>query len=79
MDLLGIYNGASEPDLIVHVAEMVHTPVGSAPSGMILIHPDPEAPPELVGFISPVPAVGAYFGPRIFAGTPFEEAPVMPR
>lgn len=77
VDLLAIYNGASEPNLIIHVAGMVHTTVGSAPAGMVLIHPDPDAAPELMGFISPVPAVGAYFGPRIFTGTPFEKAPVM--
>jgi hypothetical protein len=77
VDLLGTYNGAMDPNLIIHVAEMVHTPVGSAPAGMILLHPDPKSAPEMMGFISPVPAVGAYFGPRIFTGTPFEEAPVL--
>jgi hypothetical protein len=77
VDLLGIYNGASEPNLIVHVARMVHTPVGSAPAGMILLQPDGAAPPEVMGFVCPDPAVGAYFGPKIFGGTPFESAPVL--
>jgi hypothetical protein len=77
VDLLGLFNGASEPNLIVHVARMVNTPVGSAPAGMILVQSDPGAPPELMGFVSPDPAVGAYFGPKIFAGTPFENAPVL--
>lgn len=65
------------PNLIVHLARMVHTPVGSAPSGMVLLHRDPQAPPELMGFVSSDPQVGAYFGPRIFQGTPFETAPVL--
>lgn len=65
------------PNVIVHVARMVHTPVGSAPSGMVLWQPDPAAPPLAFGFVSSDPAVGAYFGKSIFAGTPFEDAPVM--
>lgn len=77
VDLLGFINGASEPNLIVHLARMVHTPVGSAPAGMILFQPDAGAPPEIMGFVSSDPAVGAYFGPKIFAGTPFENAPVL--
>jgi hypothetical protein len=77
VDLLGIFNGASEPNLIVHVARMVNTPVGSAPAGMILIQADPAGPPDVMGFVCPDPEVGAYFGPRIFAGTPFEKAPVL--
>ena len=65
------------PNIIVHVARMVHTPVGSAPSGMILWQPDPNAPPQIAGFVSHDPKVGAYFGPHIFAGTPFENVPVL--
>ncbi|MDB2673368.1 hypothetical protein N9Y81_00290 [Akkermansiaceae bacterium] len=77
VDLLGLFNGSSEPNLIVHVARMVHTPVGSAPAGMILVQSDAGSPPELMGFVSSDPVVGAYFGPKIFAGTPFENAPVL--
>jgi len=33
--------------------------------------------PRVVGFVSTNATVGAYFGPRIFAGTPFENAPVL--
>ena len=65
------------PNVIVHVARMVHTPVGSAPSGMIFWQPDPAAAPLAFGFVSTDPAVGAYFGKHIFAGTPFENAPVI--
>ena len=73
---------ATSPDLasanvIVHVARMVHTPVGSAPSGMILWQPNPNEAPVAMGFVSTDAAVGAYFGPHIFAGTPFEQAPVI--
>ena len=33
------------PNVIVHVARMVHTPVGSAPGGMLFWQPDPAAAP----------------------------------
>lgn len=78
VDLVGLTQpGAQTPNIILHVARMVHTPVGSAPSGMLLWQPDAAAPPLLAGFVSSDPAVGAYFGPNIFAGTPFENAPVL--
>jgi hypothetical protein len=63
------------PNIIVHVARMVHTPVGSAPAGMVLVHTNPAAAPEVMGFVSENKDVAAYFGPAIFAGTPFEHAP----
>lgn len=63
------------PNVIVHVARMVHTPVGSAPSGMLFWQPDPTAPPLAFGFVSSDEKVAAYFGKNIFAGTPFENAP----
>jgi hypothetical protein len=63
------------PNVIVHVARMVHTPVGSAPSGMIFWQPDPTAAPLAFGFVSSDEKVAAYFGKHIFAGTPFENAP----
>lgn len=65
------------PNVIVHVARMVHTPVGSAPSGIVFWQPDPAAPPVVAGFVSSDPVVGAYFGKNIFAGTPFEDAPAL--
>ncbi|NJM95441.1 MAG: hypothetical protein HC792_03915 [Acaryochloridaceae cyanobacterium CSU_5_19] len=66
-----------EPDIIVHCSRMVHTPVGSAPAGMILL-PDLDTPgPRLIGFVSTNPVVSAYFGPHLFAGTPFELAPAL--
>ncbi|MEO6993279.1 MAG: hypothetical protein ABI273_06600, partial [Lacunisphaera sp.] len=69
--------GLSMPNIIVHVARLVHTPVGSAPSGIVFYQPDPAAPPAVIGFVSTDPKVGTYFGPKIFAGTPFEQAPVL--
>lgn len=69
--------GLVMPNVLVHVARIVHAPVGSAPSGMLLYQPDPAAPPAVMGFISSAPEVGKYFGPSIFAGTPFEQAPVL--
>ena len=65
------------PNVIVHLGRMVNTPVGNAPSGMILWQPDPNAIPEIMGFVSTNAEVGKYFGPNIFAGTPFEQAPVL--
>ena len=65
------------PNLIVHLGRMVNTPVGSAASGMILWQPDPTAMPAVMGFVSTNKEVGEYFGPNIFAGTPFEQAPVL--
>ena len=65
------------PNVIVHVARMVHTPVGSAPSGMIFWQPDPAAPPVAFGFVSSNAAVAAYFANHIFVGTPFEGAPAI--
>jgi hypothetical protein len=69
--------GLSMPNVIVHVARMVHTPVGSAPAGMIFYQPDPKGPPVVMGFVSTNEKVGQYFGPNIFKGTPFENAPVL--
>jgi hypothetical protein len=65
------------PNVIVHLARLVHTPVGSAASGMVLYAPAPGQPPLVAGFVSTDVAVGAYFGPKIFAGTPFEGAPAL--
>jgi len=65
------------PNLIIHLGRMVSTPVGSAPSGMVLWQPDAAAQPVVMGFVSNDRKVGEYFGPNIFAGTPFEQAPVL--
>lgn len=70
--------GAEQPNVIVHIARLVHTPLGSAASGMVFYQPDPSAAPLFMGFVSTDPQIGAYFGPNIFAGTPFESAPVLP-
>jgi hypothetical protein len=65
------------PNVIVHLGRMVNTPVGNAASGMILWQPDPTAMPAVMGFVSTDAEVGKYFGPNIFADTPFEQAPVL--
>ena len=65
------------PNVIVHLGRMVNTPVGNAPSGMIFWQPDPNAMPLVMGFVSTDKKVGDYFGPNIFAGTPFETAPTL--
>lgn len=64
------------PNVIVHVARMVHTPVGSAPSGMILL-PDEAGAPKVMGFVSTDRKIGDFFGANIFGGTPFESAPTL--
>jgi hypothetical protein len=65
------------PNVIVHLGCMVNTPAGNAPSGMIFWQPNPAALPEVMGFVSTDETVGKYFGPHIFADTPFENAPVL--
>lgn len=69
-------NDLSAPNVIVHLARDVQTPLGSAAAGMVFWQPDPAAAPVVIGFVCPNPRIGAYFGPNIFAGTPFEHAPV---
>lgn len=66
------------PNVIVHVARTVHTPLGSASAGMIFFQPDPQETPNFMGFVSDNLAVGSYFGPNIFRDTPFEAAPYLP-
>lgn len=66
------------PNVIVHLARLVHTPRGSAASGLVFFQPDPAAAPIAMGFVSTDPQdVGPYFGPAIFADTPFAAAPVL--
>lgn len=65
------------PNVIVHLGRMVNTPAGNAASGMVLWQPDTTAAPLVMGFVSTDDTVGKYFGPNIFAGTPFEHAPVL--
>jgi len=69
--------GLSMPNVILHLARLVHTPIGSAPAGMVLYQPDPAAPPVVMGFVSTDAKLAAWFGPQIFAGTPFEKAPAL--
>lgn len=77
VDLVGLSNeNVAMPNVIVHVARMVNTPLGSAPSGMILL-PDETGAPKVMGFVSADKTVGDYFGANIFAGTPFESAPTI--
>jgi hypothetical protein len=78
VDLVGMTAaGLAMPNVIVHVGRLVHTPVGSAAAGVILWQPDPAGAPAVMGFFATDAKVGAYFGPTLFAGTPFEQAPVM--
>lgn len=77
VDLVALSNeNVPMPNIIVHFARMVHTPVGSAASGMILL-PDETGMPKVMGFVSTDKTVGDYFGANIFAGTPFENAPTL--
>ena len=64
-------------NLIIHVARMVHTPLGSAPAGMVFYQPNETQPPAFFGFVCTDERIGRYFGANIFAGTPFETAPVL--
>jgi hypothetical protein len=77
VDLVALSNeNIPMPNVIVHIARMVHTPVGSAPSGMLLL-PDENGMPKVMAFVSTDKTVGDYFGKNIFAGTPFESAPTI--
>jgi hypothetical protein len=77
VDLVALSNeNMPMPNVIVHIARMVHTPVGSAASGMILL-PDETGMPKVMGFVSTNKLVGDYFGKNVFAGTPFESAPTI--
>lgn len=79
VDLVAMSEGASVPNVIVHLARVVHTPLGSTPAGIVVLPnwDDVAAPPRVMGFVASDARIGAYFGPQIFAGTPFENAPVL--
>jgi hypothetical protein len=78
VDIAGVTDkNLKMPNVIIHLARMVNTPVGSAASGLVHFQPDSTKPPVVMGFVSTNKTVGAYFGPKIFAGTPFEKAPVL--
>lgn len=64
------------PHVLVHVARMTNTPWGMAPGGMLLINPELKEVPDFFGFICADEELGRYYGPKIFMGTPFEQAPV---
>ncbi|MFV0388307.1 MAG: hypothetical protein ACK5NT_06105 [Pyrinomonadaceae bacterium] len=77
IDLAGFsQKGLEMPNVIVHFARMVHTPFGSAPSGMLLV-PNEDGTPKIMAFVSSNEAIGKYFASNIFAGTPFEQAPSL--
>lgn len=64
------------PNVLVHTARVVSTPMGICKAGMILINPENKEMPDFVGFVAEDVELGQYFGPKIFKGTPFEGAPV---
>ena len=68
---------AAVPNVIVHVARRVETPIGATAAGLVFIQPNRAAAPLAFGFVCEDERIGAYFGPSIFAGTPFEGAPVL--
>lgn len=65
------------PNVLVHVARITKTPLGMTPGGMLLINPENKEMPDLFGFICEDEELGKYYGPKIFKGTPFENAPVL--
>lgn len=44
---------------------------------MLLINPDLKEVPDFFGFVCADEKLGKYYGPKIFKGTPFENAPVF--
>jgi hypothetical protein len=78
VDILGATRpGLAMPNVLVHVARVVHTPIGSAPAGMVMFQPDPQQPPKVLGFVSTDAKLAAWFGANVFAGTPFANAPAL--
>ena len=77
VDLFATTPGSPQPNVIIHVARAVTTPLGTAPSGLVFFQPDPSKSPLFAGFICTDEKLGAYFGPKIFAGTPFEKMPTL--
>lgn len=67
----------SNPNFVIKLGRMVNTQIGNAPSGLIFWQPNPPIMPAVMGFICNDKDVGRYFGPQIFAGTPFEHAPIL--
>ena len=65
------------PNVLIHVARMVNTPLGICSVGMILINPQNKEVPDFFGFVAENKELGQYYGPNIFKGTPFEQAPVF--
>jgi len=65
------------PNVLIHTARIVNAPPGVCQAGMILINPDNKPTPDFFGFVTEDPVIGKYYGPRIFKGTPFENAPVV--
>jgi len=64
------------PNVLIHVGRMVNTPLGICKGGMILINPENKEIPDFFGFVAEDEEIGKYYGPKIFKGTPFENAPV---
>jgi len=64
------------PNVLVHTARMVNTPMGICQGGMVLINPENKETPDFFGFVSEDTTLAKYWGPKIFKGTPFENAPV---
>ncbi len=78
VDLAAMTTGEATPNIIVHLARTVYTPFGHCAAGLLLIpdFADPTKPPKFMGFVAENTSIGDYFGPHIFAGTAFEQAPV---
>ena len=77
VDLFAATPGSPQPNVIIHLARAVTTPMGTAPSGLVFFQPDAAKPPLFAGFVCSDTKLGAYYGPKIFAGTPFEKMPVL--
>jgi hypothetical protein len=77
VDLFAATPGSPQPNVIIHLARAVTTPLGTAPSGLVFFQPDASKPPLFAGFVCSDAKLGAYYGPKIFAGTPFEKLPTL--
>lgn len=67
---------AALPNLVIHAARRVFTPVGNSVAGLVLFTPPRASEPTLRYVVAENYEVGRYCATRVFAGTPFENAEV---
>jgi hypothetical protein len=75
MEVTAATTAGGSPSLVLHLARMLHTPIGSARGGMLFWQPDPAGDPLVLCSVTTDSKVGDYCRSHLFPGTLFEEAP----